>query len=258
MSDQERLYDAPVGEVERNRLASFSYPNQVSRGLLDSIGFSSCIDAGAGTGTSMAEYVIGRGASYTAFDFKPEMVAQMNDGLRAKNLPACAIEANILNIPATVGRADVVHERFVLMHLSSADRSRAVGNLLDVANRNVLLMEYNWRTMRSSRHSAMLKRFEESAHEFMELVGIDPYAGETMQKLVRSTLLRGRYEFVRDQRPEGDYTSEFIALCEVQNAVARRLGRLALAEKAENLKVMLSDSPIVFVPPEVVVAVIQI
>jgi hypothetical protein len=63
---------------------------------------------------------------------------------------------------------------------------------------------------------------------------------------------------VRDQRPEGDYTSEFIALCEVQNAVARRLGRLALAEKAENLKVMLSDSPIVFVPPEVVVAVIQI
>ena len=257
MDVPERMYDAPVTEAERNRLATFSYPNQVSCKVLDTLEFSSCIDAGAGTGTSLAEYIIGRGASYTAFDFKPEIVAQMNDGLRAKNLSARAVEANILDIPATVGHADVVHERFVLMHLSQADRSKAFANLLDIADRNLLLLEYNWRTMRSSHHSTTLKLFEEGAYAFMELLHIDPYAGEAMRGLVHDTLPHGQYEFGRDLRTEGNYTSELIALCEVQSVVARRMGRLDLAEKSANLKAMLSDSPIEFVPPEVVIAVIR-
>lgn len=257
MSDQGRMYDAPVVAAERNRLATFSYPNQVSCRVLDTLKFSSLIDAGAGTGTSLAEYVIRRGASYTAFDFKPEMVAQMNDGLRTKNLPACAVEANILDISPLFNSADVVHERFVFMHLSEADQPNAMNNLLYIANRNIVLLEYNWRTMESSRHTAELERFRECAFPFMELLHIDPYAGETMQLLVRDMMPHGWYEFKRDQRPEGNYTSELITLCAVQCNIARRIGNADLAERSAKLKEAFSVSPIEFVPPEIVVAVVR-
>ena len=257
MSDQGRMYDAPVVAAERDRLATFSYPNQVSCRVLDALEFSSLIDAGAGTGTSLAEYVIGRGATYTAFDFKPEMVAQMNEGLQAKDLPARAIEANILNISPMFNSADVVHERFVFMHLPTADQPDAMNNLLYIANRNIVLLEYNWRTMESSRHAEELERFRECAFPFMELLHIDPYAGETLQNLVRDMMPHGWYEFKRDQRPEGDYTSELITLCDVQSNIARRMGNADLAERSAKLKEAFSVSPIKFIPPEVVIAVVR-
>ena len=50
MSDQERMYDAPVVAAERDRLATFSYPNHVSCKTLDTLKFASLIDAGAGGG----------------------------------------------------------------------------------------------------------------------------------------------------------------------------------------------------------------
>lgn len=259
MSDQEGIYARSVVAAERDRLTGFIYPNTVSRSALEGLEFNSLIDAGAGLGTGLAKYVVReRKAKYVAFDLNPGMVTLLSTGLRQENIPARVLEADILNIPQEVGHADVIHERFVLMHLDSdAKRQQALAGLLAIADRNVVLLEYDWMTMGSSKHADIVGSFRNLSLEFMLNVNIDPFAGRTMQFLVNEVIPTGQFQFLRDQRPEGDYTEELIVLCNVQKEFAAKLGMPILSGQFANLGKLLASCSVEFTPPVVNIAIIQ-
>ena len=258
MSDQKGIYTASVSETERRRLATFEYPNEVSRRILGDLQFESLIDAAAGPGTGIAEYVVReRGATYAAFDLNPGMVTMLWNGVTEKGITANIFEADVLDIPAEVGHADVVHSRFLLMHLSSNEKRRkALAGMLSIADRYVLLLEYNWRTMEAP-FVPEVDAFKKLSLALMEQLHIDPYAGETMQGFVQELVPEGWFQFKHDQRATGD-PSELVQLCEVQSNFAMKLGITDLASEFINLAAKILDrQAFEFTPPEIVIAIIR-
>jgi hypothetical protein len=182
---KKNFYRTAVGSIEKERLEEFEEPTRVSLEILDGLEFTSLIDAGAGPNTELALYVTKqRAAQYTGFDIREDFTTALRDNLGAERISARVLSADIRLIPSRVGRADIVHERFVLTHLSVDDRSKALNELLNIANDKVILMEYNWRPMRSTAHSPMLRRFIEASAEAMEPFNINPFLGESLPGLI--------------------------------------------------------------------------
>lgn len=257
MSDQRGMYTSPAPEVERRRLATFEYPNEVSCRALDKLQFDSFIDAAAGPGTGIAEYVVHvRQATYTAFDLNPGMVDMLSRGLKEKEIPANVFEANVLDIPSVVGHADIVHSRFLLMHLPSEEKRRkALGGMLSIADRYVVLLEYNWRTMEAPSVPAV-DTFKKLSLELMDALHVDPYAGETMQGIVRNLVPEGCFQFEHDLRTTGN-PAELVELCRVQSDFAMKLSMVDLASKFVELAAHILDLKFDFTPPEIVIAIIR-
>lgn len=265
-SEHGNVYVEGVDVIEQKRLETFSYPHYVSCQLLSEIGFRSLIDAGAGPDAKLAQYVVQeRGAEYSAFDVGKTSMAGaernfadiMRDKLREQGITARVFHADIRDIPPEVGRADVVHERFVLMHLPDEARHAALTGLLAIADHKVILMEYNWRPIGSAAHSSLISRFVEMSFEVMRLFHVDAFAGETMQPLVRQIVDDEKYEFKSFLRAEGNYSMELVQLSLMQSRLAIRAGNNALAQELKKLADKIERSPVTFVPAEIVAAVIS-
>ena len=250
----------PSTVAENDLLRDLAYPTAVSRHVLDRISFDSLIDAGSGFNTSLAEYVVNeRHATYTGFDLIDGAVDYLISSLGIKNIPARVFAADILNVPQEIGHADVVHERFVFMYLASGKMwQQAFSNLLSIANQYVILVEYNWRTATSIQNPELMDRFKKLSFEFFEAAHIDPYAGETMQDMVRRTIPGDRLEIFHDQRPEEDHTASFASLCETQSKFASALNKPSLSRKLAGLASRISAPGFWCTPPETVVAVIRV
>lgn len=264
---KKQMYSGLTSPVEVDRLKNFDYPFTVSRSVLEEISFDSLLDSGAGLNIKLAEYTVNdRKAKYSAFDSGKSLVGDMvqtfadimRSELVQKGIQADTFSADVRNIPAGIMPADVVHQRFVFMHLSEADRRIALSELLRLAKKAVVLLEYDWSTIRSTNHSEILDQFIQMSFKTMNLFDVDPHAGENLKSIVSEAVVGPNVEFKNFQREEGDYTDEIIKLCKMQSELCKRAGESQLFESFIELANTLELSPITFVPPSVVCAKITI
>lgn len=234
------IYATPVPPSVTRLMDVLTFPHHVSREVLWDLEFTSLIDAGAGKDSRLAEYVVNeRGARYTGIDIGREEVdgrsipftELLGDRLRAMGVAAELIEADVRALPPGVRPADVVHARFVLMHLSPDDRRRALEQMLRVARAHVVLLEYSWRTIGSDTHAALIGGFVDRTFDLMAEVHADPYSGEKLEALARDVAGDRRRRARTFHLPEDDHTEQFVVLCQMQADIAHRHGRPDLARE---------------------------
>ncbi len=258
------MYERGVGDREVARLESFDYPNHVSKFILDRLQYNAVIDAGCGVNTTLAEYVAGKGKIYIGLDSGRQTDAgeskafayTMHQKLAALNLErARAYQIDIRDgLSGYKIPKGLVHMRFVLMHMSQADREVAMNNLLDLADQHMLFMEYDWAAVRSTDDKPLLDRFMALSFAVMETLHVDPHIGRNLFGMVTEDLVRGKGMSVKQEmfvRPEGDYTSELMMLTEMQAQMAGKVGLSDIQEEFLELKEALSKKPVRFVPAQI-------
>lgn len=217
------LYEAEVPEAESKRLHDIAYPLSISKGLLpQDIAFRHVLDVGAGPNTLLGHYISGQRGLYTAVDVNPKWLE------KHRELGFETIEASAAELPLEARSVDVVHVRFVLMHLSESDRLRAVREALRVSGSSAIFIEYDWMEMGGS---AVVEDFKSTALEFFSRMKIEPYMGSKLRELVGSVCSRNaRIDYRRTQSDTDDY-DEFIQLAESMADFAQQRGQGPLSEQ---------------------------
>src|SRR3989344_422081 len=273
---REGFYTSGVPQAEINRLGKFTYPDEVSVELLsDSVSQRKVLDVGAGSSPRLGKWIESQGGEYVALDVAPELIS----GLR-KNAGILGIVFNeivrgrIQTLPFRDKSIDVSHARFVLMHLPPGDRASAIQELLRVSSQRVYSMEWNWRTMTSKANPQEIGEFKELQYDLAELFGVDLNMGEGLDELVRKTVetTGQKYEISvkPESRSEDDYTKDIEGLCEMaigklsmflqDERATSRFGKERLQNLLSGFNAFLTrikESPIKFVPPEIVIATIE-
>lgn len=259
------IYTKGVLASEVERLQTIDYPGSITEQVLSELEFASFIDAGAGPSSTLAEYVAGRDASYAAFDIGKDREGNyfsdiLRQQLEARRIYGTSIYGDVYNIPDKIGTADVAFQRFVLMHLPERMRGEAVENLLAIANRHVVLMEYDWSTIRSTSHPKLIQQVLEIALQFMEAVGIDPFAGGKLKQSNAYVLDDGAcsIRFGSKVGAEGHFSSDLIMKFPQMRAYFDSCGRGELSEELSEAQYVMehADQPVTLVPARIAYAVI--
>src|SRR5438552_3915810 len=105
-----KLYQGEVSREEAERLAGFDYPNIVSEKFLpEDFSGQWFLDVGAGDNMGLEKIVTERHGIYGAID--------INEGLLRKRSGNRMAQADASRLPFGDKSFDMVHIRFVLMHL---------------------------------------------------------------------------------------------------------------------------------------------
>jgi hypothetical protein len=254
MSD---LYQqTPAEEVKR--IEDLEYPDAVSQSILDNLEFTSMVDAGCGPSDAMARYAASRGASYNGFDngrvvengAEVSMALVLQRKIFARGFNGSVYIGDITKIPTGISNADLVHERFVLMHVDRDQWHTAVSEMLKIANKQLVFAEWDWKTLDSRRHAMMIQKFKKAAWEMMMLLKIDPLAGTHMWRDIPQYVpADAKVTKWENHREEGDYTKEFAAKCSSLIVMANRLGRSDLEDVFVEMVEELSYRVVNFTPP---------
>lgn len=246
---------APVSEIKRlENFENFDWPNEVSRSIIEAIKagtpIASLLDAGAGPGTQMAKICQKLEISYTAFD-KGKLSNTSDDilmsevlrkNLADEGLKGSSIYADVLDVdqdsfegrnpdPRNNDLPDLVHMRFVLMHLGQGFWGMAITNMVKLARKRVILMEYDWRSVSSSSHPIFMEGLLVAMEDFASLVNLDLYSGSKIGKAAQSFGYPANHNTY--SRSEGSYGKELLDKIPAAAEIAKKLGDFELAKRLE-------------------------
>lgn len=251
--------EIPREEIER--MKAIEYPAYVSETLLSSIDLNEkkVLDAGAGPNPKLAEFIDRKEGMYIPLDLRTDVLAEMKDKLEAEKVPFHGVKADMRQLPFADGSFNVVHERFVLMNITKESRKQALEELMRVGKEKLVLLEYNWRTLRSTKNPEMAERFRELAFKLFQKFSTDPYMGEQLGDLVKEIDPDSKYSIQHFERKEDvANTPEVILNLKVfYNAAKNVLKDETFAADLQDLIDELEKSPIALIPPEIVAAIVE-
>jgi hypothetical protein len=256
------IYTSPYGidDHELRRIESLTYPQYISELVLHELEFTSLIDAGAGVSTRMAEYAAQKGASYLAFDagfyHRQAMSELLKRKLRQKHIPGESFFADVRDMPSIIGKADVVHMRLLLIWIAEIERLSVIRKLIAHANRYVVIIENDWRSLKSFSHAQLIQACYETVCELMSLTTLVPDMGEKLEQYRH--LLPYESELKYHPRPQGNYQAEITDKLKTMETGCANLGRHDLAARFRELVREMSRKEVKLVPPETVSLVIKV
>ena len=248
----------PAEEIER--LKKIDYPSRVSVELIGDMNLKGrkFLDVGAGSNSSLGEFVENSGGKYIALDLRMEMLKNIENQFKQDHLNFYGIQASAKDLPITDESVDFVHQRFVLMHLSPEDQKRDIKEVLRVAKDKVFLLEYDWETLSSRENEDILKEFRDLSFQLMGKFKIDPFMGAKLEMLLGEVGQGLDTDIKKFSREESDYTDELIDLCVISNKMATSILKDEdLASKFSALRDKLSNSHIKFTPPSIVAVTVR-
>lgn len=221
------FYDGAVPRAEEERLRGFKYPDQVSArfipaDLTDQI----VLDVGAGPNPTLQGLVTERHGRYVALDINQQFLKARPEGAR--------VRADSQALPFESKGVDMVHERFMFMHLPPYVRRGAIAEMARVG-KQIVALEWDWQSW--SEHLAvqrrdhqwdpdfakaltLLQRFLANARVLGAALGIEMDMGRKLESEVAAAIGR-RPVARRIERPlQQDYT-ELVQLGQMQAAMWR-------------------------------------
>ncbi len=251
--------EIPQAEIER--LKNIEYPNFVSETLLNNLDLEGkkLLDSGAGSNAGLAEFVAKKKGMYVPIDLRTDMLKVMQSKLEKTDAPFYGIQSDVKAMPFADKAFDFVHQRFVLMNIPPADRKHALEELLRVSKEEIILIEYNWRTLKSTENPKMIEEFRNIAFKIFSKFSTDPYMGEKLNDLLEEISPSLDYSLQSFKREEDvANTPELILNLRGFSQIAKNvLADQDLLEKCEKLIEKLGKTPLKFSPPEVVTALIK-
>ena len=261
MENREFYTQKEIPEEEIERLKQVEYPNLVSETLLSDFDLrgKSVLDVGAGSNVKFAEFVFGKDAKYVPLDIRADILGAMKEGLEETGVPFYGVRADVKSLPFTDGEFDIVHQRFVLMNIAPNSRKQAMQEVLRVGKSNVLLLEYNWRTLTSSENPKIIERFRNSAFKIFNRFSVEPFMGEKFEELFTEVDLNLNFSLRHFKREESvaNIPELILNLRGFYQTARDILKDDDLAKEFKKLIEELEKSPVKFVPPEIVAAIIK-
>lgn len=250
MEERKNIYEAgDVTPEERKRLQEFGYPFLVSRELIGAdVKDKAILDVGAGANTALQKWIAERGGRYIAFDIGEQYLKdQQAEG-------ASAVRGTAEHLPFKEGSVDIVHARFLLTHLSEAQRTDAIRDAIRAARERALFLEFDWSSFRGG---AAANGLRDLALKVM-LPRSDPYIGGKLGKLIAEATPDEipRMSEERKSRDPGNYYGELQGLFESLKGIIERVrpGLLSEAGAVEKAikEEMAREEPEPFTPPDIV------
>lgn len=256
MERREIYKQGEISKAEIHRMQTIGYPAYVSEKVLTpfTLQDKKVLDSGAGPNPKLAEFVEKKGGRYVPLDLRPDALKAMRTALESEGLPFFGVQADVRNLPFADNSFDVVHQRFVLMNIAPETRDQALKELLRVAKEKVVLLEYNWRTLHSTAHPEVVERFKDLAFRMFSKFSTDPYMGEQFEALLKKVGANLTYTLEHFKRAEDEANTAELIL-NVKSFQAAPMDDAFKAEAAQ-LAADLEETPVAFVPPEIVAVTI--
>ena len=262
MENKEFYKQKEIPQEEIERLKQMEYPNFVSETLLNKFDLEGkkILDIGAGPNARLAEFISRKKGMYVPLDIRADVLTEMKGKLESVGMPFYGVRGDVKALPFADRSFDLIHQRFVLMNIDPEARKLALEEALRVGKENLLFLEYNWRTLKSSERPKTIERFRDLAFQIFTRFSTDPYMGEKFKELFDEVNPRLEYSLQSFKREEDvANTPELILNLRGFYQVAKNfLKDENLAEESKKLIEELEKSPIKFTPPEIVVAIIKV
>lgn len=261
MENKEFYGQATIPKEEIERMEKIEYPTYVSETLLNSLDLKDkkVLDSGAGPNPRLAEFVARKGGMYVPLDLRADVLKEVKTKLETEYVPFYGAIGDVHQLPFKDRSFDVVHQRFVLMNIIKESRKKALEELLRVSKEKLVLLEYNWKTLSSTKNPEAAKRFQQLAFKIFKTFSTDPYMGEQFEDLLKEIDPNLKFSIQHFKRKEDvANTPEFILNLKAFYNIAKNM--LKDEEYAEEIKTFIEElekSPVEFAPPEVVAMVIE-
>ena len=242
---------------EKDRLKNIEWPSFVSLEVVgENVSGRTILDLGAGPNITMNDFAKEHGASYVAFDMVHDFSKEQ------KNNEADAVRGAVEGLPFKNGSADIVHTRFVLMHLSPEARERAIKEAIRTSKGKCIFIEYDWGTFHGGEN---INHFRDLAISFLQQKGIDPFMGAILKNEIENSLSGQEAEVKENRfhRENGDYYRELMPLIQSIKKAAEQTGDVELVKKFSILENKINNdsqesSPGGFIPPDLVVVEVEL
>lgn len=179
-SKPSNIYEAQGArfDEETKRLRDFDLPNSVSLSLIGEMPSGTrFLDVGAGSSTTLSQYVRKQNGIYTALDKNQTFLDLQKQG------GSLAVLGDIRNMPFEDNSFDLTHVRFVIAHLG-ADKQKAIQEAVRVTSEGgkVIFIDFDWTVAHGS----------ETFNRFKELITsgatlFDAGFGSRLEGTVRSS-----------------------------------------------------------------------
>ncbi len=269
------IYQVGAPATELKRLETFEWSNQVSKSIIEAvcenIPFARILDAGCGPGTQMAEICNSLKKLYFGFDNGKtedgELISEvLKENLFEKNIPGVITYGSVLddidtldiNFQNNQNQPDIIHMRFVLMHMPKVMWKQVIKNMVNAALDKVVLIEYDWISVKSSSHPDLIEGCIKTFEKFANLVNLDLYAGGKVKNNVDELGYSANYNIY--SRAEGKFADELLSKIPTAIQICKKINETELADeliKKMNLIRAYSDE-LTLVPAEAHAVVIDI
>ncbi len=253
------------------------YPHEISMSLLRAFNpVVSVLDGVCGTSPRLglavmqnlrASYIgLDSGCTKTAISVRAN-TSILLEALRARlsrppmGVGFSAYNVDLLNKGTEFPKTVIAILRFALANAPKADWITILDRLQHHAHRGLILMEYDWSSLASTdRCKGHIELFRQQALELMKILGINPCAGQEIEKVARSMFADVQNQ--QFQRPPGSYLNELVAHCILFNDIAKRKGMQQRSDKFLELQSLFEtflemNHPIVFTPPKICAVVVK-
>jgi hypothetical protein len=240
---------------------------EVSKHILQTLQFSSLLDAGCGSDDpTLAQYVIHqRHAEYYGFDkgcwWEREGQMATAVGRLAWLLPEITdvgkhlFVSNLLKPAPQIPQCDIVHIRAVLIHNPLEDWPTILQSAISLARQAIVCVEFDRRIMQRGELHPLMRRFLELDQRMTNVVGC--YRDDAGLQLAKLAQIYPKTEMHRFAKPCGDNRSYLLAMCDKGYHVAFWQGEDDLARAFENLSEAIQLTPFECNEPEVCAAIIR-
>lgn len=145
------------------------------------------------------------------------------------------------------------------MNITPETRPQALEELLRVAKKDLVLLEYNWRTLASTENPDKIDKFRELAFNAFAKFSTDPYMGEKLPEMLETTgsILEYKIENFRREEDVENTPELVITLRGMGGAIRNVFNDGALADELEALADDFERNPIAFEPPAIVSATVN-
>lgn len=239
-----------VGDAEKKRLQELEYPTSISESLIgDDLEGKTILDLGAGPNLALGRFTKEHLGTYLAFDINTAFLEEQKKG------EATPIRGSIDCLPFKENAIDIVHTRFVLMHLSPQERAKAIREALRVTKEKTLFLEYDWGAVTGGE---IIEAFKQFAVAFMQLRGMEPFMGAKLADTVREAIQdKFQIEEKRFHREAGNYYNEIIPLTKSMREVLTVIKEEQLLSTLNGLLARLEsesqkEEPEIFTRPDIV------
>lgn len=249
----------PAEETERLQDEEANkYPHELSCKVLIDPKDKSVLDVGAGPNLMLSEYVNNKGGSYVPLDINLEALKSHETGLSF-----CHIIGDIRDneVIQEVYRCnfDIIHTRFLLMHLPKEDRPKVLEALIDAGKEQVVFLEHDWQSFHGS---SQINKFRDFVLGFADELGFDFFYGSKLEAEAQAATDQ-EVTVKKHQRPEGLYYYElgprvksFRSILKKTQASEKKVKQFEEIITLINFEAELPQ-PHGFVPPAVVCAMVN-
>ena len=131
--------------------------------------------------------------------------------------------------------------------------------LLRVTKNTIILIEYNWKAMKSSENPELVERFRKLAFEVFSKFSTDPYMGEKFKDLFNKVDPKLNFDIQSFKRREAieNIPELLLNLRDLRSVAKNIIKDEILTQGFEEIIKQLEEKPIKFAPPEIVAAIIK-